>query len=148
MKKKIKQKEKIMKISKNILKNIIKEEIAALSEGNKAVMSFITPETGGHETKIEFLGTKTDYDQTQVMLRLDGEEPPETYTAYDIDDLADQIISDLKENYDGYWFLDESSYVENFKVNLLKVLEAIGADPSSAEGERGSYRDRDTGGLY
>ena len=115
------------------------------------VTTFTTSDTG-HDTTIEFLGMKTDYDQTQIMLKLDGEEDVETYTAYDIDSLADSVISDLEANYDGYWFLEDASYneeyIKTFKANLVKALETVGADPSKDSADRGSYRDRDTGGQY
>jgi len=132
-----------MKLIMESWNNFVNEE--------EAKSSFTTPDTG-QKTTIEFLGMKTKHDQTDVNLRLDGKEDIETYTAYDIDSLADSVISDLEENYDGYWFLEDQPYNENyiktFKANLLKVLEAIGADPEKDEQDRGSYRDRDTGGLY
>jgi hypothetical protein len=115
------------------------------------VTTFTTSDTG-HDTTIEFLGMKTDHDQTKIMLKLDGEEDVETYTAYDIDSLADSVTSDLEENYDGYWFLEDASYneeyIKTFKANLVKALETVGADPSKDSADRGSYRDRDTAGLY
>ncbi len=115
------------------------------------VTIFTTSDTG-HDTTIEFLGMKTDHDQTKIMLKLDGEQDVETYTASTIDMLADLVTSDLEANYDGYWFLENESYneeyIKTFKANLVKALETVGANPKEHSADRGSYRDRDTGGQY
>ena len=135
-----------MKVTKAQLKQIIKEEIGrVLNEENRKV-SF---ELEGTETSVEFLGMETKYDQTEIKLRINGDEYS-ILGAYDIDSLADEVISNIEDD-DEYWFLGEypdESMVSGFKAELEKVLEAIGADPEGEDEIRTSYRDRDTGGAY
>ena len=134
-----------MKITKTQLKKIIKEELGRVlkEEGGSGF------EFEGTETNIEFLGMETKYDQTEIKLRINGEEF-RTTGAYDIDSLADEIISELEED-DEYWFLGEYGEEDltlTFKTKLEETLEAIGVNPEGEDKPRTSYRDRDTGGTY
>ena len=155
-----------MKITKTQLKKIIKEELEeamltletfetssddrfkpggpSLQEGGGSGLEF-----EGTKTNIEFLGMETKYDQTEIKLRI-NEEEFRTTGAYDIDSLADEIISELEED-DEYWFLGEYGEEDMalaFKTKLEGILEAIGANPEGEDEARTSYRDRDTGGTY
>ena len=133
-----------MKITKTKLKQIIREELSRVLKEESAGFEF-----EGTETSIEFLGMETKYDQTEIKLRINGDEYS-ILGAYDIDSLADEVISNIEDD-DEYWFLGEypdESMVSGFKAELEKVLEAIGADPEGEDEIRTSYRDRDTGGAY
>ena len=133
-----------MKITKTQLKQIIKEELGrVMSEGRSSGFEF-----EGTETKIEFIGMKTDKDQTETKLRINGEEF-QTRGGYDIGTLADEIISELEED-DEYWFLVKplDSLGLAFRTKLEETLEAIGVNPEGEDKPRTSYRDRDTGGTY
>tara|TARA_Y100000385_G_scaffold284271_1_gene341990 strand:+ start:118 stop:519 length:402 start_codon:yes stop_codon:yes gene_type:complete len=133
-----------MKITKEQLKQIIKEELSRVLKEESTKFDF-----EGTVTSIEFLGMETKYDQTEVKLRINGDE----YSingAYDIDSLADGVISNIEDD-DKYWFLGEyaeETMESRFKAELEKVLKAIGADPESEDETRTSYRDRDTDGAY
>ncbi len=125
-----------MKITKVELKRIIKEEIGrVLREQSLGKIDF-----EGTETSIEFLGMGTKYDQTEVKLRINGDEYS-ILGAYDIDSLADEVISKIEDD-DEYWFLGEDpdeSFASGFKAELKKVLKAIGANPGSEDEARASY---------
>jgi len=134
-----------MKLTKQQLKKIIKEELEAVlsDEGNPEI------NYEGTKTNIELLGMETKHDQTEVKLRINGEEHA-LLGAYDIDSLADGVIAKIEDG-DDYWFLGEygdADLESEFHGLLERTLEALGADPASASQDRGSYRDRDTGGHY
>ena len=124
-----------MKISSAKLKQIIKEEIGRFLKEQSAV----TINFEGTTTSIEFLGMETKYDQTEVKLRINGEEY--SFGAYDVDGLADDVIAELGDN-DDYWFLGDypdEPQVSEFKRKLEDALEGMGADPESASETRASY---------
>ena len=124
-----------MKISSAKLKQIIKEEIERFLKEQSAV----TIDFEGTTTSIEFLGMETKYDQTEVKLRINGEE--NSFGAYDVDGLADDVIAELGDN-DDYWFLGDypdEPQVSEFKRKLEDALEGMGADPESASETRASY---------
>ena len=113
-----------MKISSAKLKQIIKEEIERFLKEQSAV----TIDFEGTTTSIEFLGMETKYDQTEVKLRINGEEY--SFGAYDVDGLADDVIAELGDN-DDYWFLGDypdEPQVSEFKRKLEDVLEGMAAD--------------------
>ena len=88
-----------MKITKVELKRIIKEEIGrVLREQSLGKIDF-----EGTETSIEFLGMGTKYDQTEVKLRINGDEYS-ILGAYDIDSLADEVISNIEDDDEYYYF--------------------------------------------
>ena len=97
----------------------------------------------GSKTDIEFLGMETKYDQTEVMLRLNGEE--RSFAAYDIDSLADAMILEVLSEDDQYWFLDEDygdeAIAEAFKAKLVQTLQALGVDYEGTDEQRDSYRE-------
>ena len=124
-----------MKISSAKLKQIIKEEIERFLKEQSAV----TIDFEGTTTSIEFLGMETKYDQTEVKLRINGEVS--SFFAYDVDDLADNVIAELEDN-DDYWFLGDyadEEQVSQFKEKLEDALEGMGADPENASETRASY---------
>jgi predicted esterase YcpF (UPF0227 family) len=125
-----------MKITKAELKRIIKEEVGmVLKEQSLGKIDF-----EGTETSIEFLGMKTKYDQTEIKLRINGDEYS-ILGAYDIDSLADEVISEIEDD-DEYWFLGEYAdepFASDFKAELKKVLKTIGADPEAEAEARASY---------
>jgi len=136
-----------MKLTKQQLKKIIKEELeAVLSEEGNPEINY-----EGTKTNIELLGMETKYNQTEVKLRINGEE--HALVAYDIGSLADSVV-DVVEDSSDYWFLGDvrgaDEQESEFRRLLERTLEALGADPASASvsQDRGSYRDRDTGGHY
>ena len=94
----------------------------------------------GSETSIEFLGMETKYDQTEIMLRVNGEE--RSFAAYDVESLADMIIAEVLDEDDQYWFLGDmpdEAIAEPFKAKLEQTLQALGADPESASADRDAY---------
>ena len=95
----------------------------------------------GSGTDIEFLGMETKYDQTITKLRLNGEE--QSFTAYDIDSLADAMIGNVLSEDDQYWFLNEDygdeAIAETFKAKLMQTLEALGVDYEGTEEARNAY---------
>ena len=116
-------------------KQIIKEEIERFLKEQSAV----TIDFEGTTTSIEFLGMETKYDQTEVKLRINGEEY--SFGAYDVDDLADNVIAELEDN-DDYWFLGDypdEEQVSQFKRKLEDALEGMGADPERESETRASY---------
>ena len=116
-------------------KQIIKEEIERFLKEQSAV----TIDFEGTTTSIEFLGMETKYDQTETKLRINGEEY--SFGAYDVDDLADDVIVRLEDN-DDYWFLGDYSdepQVSEFKRKLEDALEGMGADPERESETRASY---------
>ena len=124
-----------MKISSAKLKQIIKEEVERFLKEQSAV----TIDFEGTTTSIEFLGMETKYDQTEVKLRINGEEY--SFGAYDVDGLADDVIVRLGDN-DDYWFLGDypdEPQASEFKRKLEDALEGMGADPESASETRASY---------
>ena len=124
-----------MKISSAKLKQIIKEEIERFLKEQSAV----TIDFEGTTTSIEFLGMETKYDQTETKLRINGEEY--SFGAYDVDDLADNVIAELGDN-DDYWFLGDypdEPQVSEFKRKLEDALEGMGADPERESETRASY---------
>ena len=107
-------------------------------------------DTEGVQTTIEFLGMHTPYDQTVYEFRINGQETEITSSAIDIEDLANRVESELEED-ENYRFLadpPDERIAAQFRQQLMAALEQIGADPSAEAGERASYRDRDTGGMY
>ena len=127
-----------MKITRKQLRTIIEEEIKNILREEARKTSF---EYEGSGTDIEFLGMETKYDQTEVMLRLNGEE--RSFTAYDIDSLADAMISEVLSEDDQYWFLDEDygdeAIAEAFKAKLEQTLQALGVDYEGTSKQRDSY---------
>ena len=125
-----------MKITKKQLKRIIKEEVGmVLKEQSLGKIDF-----EGTETSIEFLGMKTKYDQTEIKLRINGDEYS-IIGAHDIDSLADKVISEIEDD-DEYWFLGEYAdepFASDFKAELEKALKTIGADPEAEAEARASY---------
>ena len=144
-----------MKITSSKLKQIIKEEVRqALRENKQNEKSFDIDVFGSTiSTAIKFISTKTNYDQTITNLQImpDGEafEDVEFY-GREVDDLADEVISyldpDTSNNFD-YWFLDEDNpeLKQEFKANVIKTLEAIGATGATEadDAARTSYRERE-----
>ena len=127
-----------MKISSAKLKQIIKEEIERFLKEQSAV----TIDFEGTTTSIEFLGMETKYDQTETKLRINGEEY--SFGAYDVDDLADNVIAELGDKDEDYyyWFLGDYSdepQVSEFKRKLEDALEGMGADPERESETRASY---------
>jgi Sec-independent protein translocase protein TatA len=119
-------------------KQIIKEEIERFLEEQSAV----TIDFEGTTTSIEFLGMETKYDQTETKLRINGEEY--SFGAYDVDDLADDVIVRLGDNDDDYyyWFLGDyadEEQVSQFKEKIEDALEGMGADPERESKTRASY---------
>jgi hypothetical protein len=136
--------EEKVQLTKQQLKQIVKEELeAVLSEEGNPEINY-----EGTKTNIELLGMETKHDQTEVKLRINGEEHA-LLGAYDIDSLADGVIAKIEDS-DDYWFLGEygdADLESEFHGLLERTLEALGADPASASQYRGSYRAGDTGGY-
>ena len=105
-----------MKISSAKLKQIIKEEIERFLKEQSAV----TIDFEGTTTSIEFLGMETKYDQTEVKLRINGEEY--SFGAYDVDGLADDVIAELGDNDDYSKCYLPHMDKENGELMSLNVL--------------------------
>ena len=129
-----------MKITRKQLRTIIEEEIKNILREEARKASF---EHEGSKTDIEFLGMETKYDQTEVMLRLNGEE--RSFAAYDIDSLADAMILEVLSEDDQYWFLNEDygdeAIAEAFKAKLEQTLQALGVNYEGTDEQRDSYRE-------
>ncbi len=102
------------------LKQIIKEEI----EGFLKEQSAVTIDFEGTTTSIEFLGMETKYDQTETKLRINGEEY--SFGAYDVDDLADNVIAELGDNDEiiiiGFWEITRMRNKYHNSKESLKML--------------------------
>jgi hypothetical protein len=129
-----------MKLTKQQLKQIIKEELEAVLSEEEA--SGFDHE--GTKTNIKILGIKRAADQIEVRLSINGEELEPFYGAIDAEDLADKVIGKLIGNDEQYWFMEtdpphsedeyylkdyplENSIQVEFKEKLMAALEAAGA---------------------
>ena len=120
-----------MKITKIQLKQIIKEELGRVlnEEGSP---NFVFKDY--MKLNIGSLEMKKEYDQVEVKLKISepnsGTFQFATRGAWDIDSLADEIITALEEN-NAHPIADEDE--EAFKYALEELLEKMGADPEEAE---------------
>ena len=120
-----------MKKTKIQLKQIIKEELGRVLNEEESP-NFVFKDY--MKLNIGSLEMKKEYDQVEVKLKISepnsGTFQFATRGAWDIDSLADEIITALEEN-NAHPIADEDE--EAFKYALEELLEKMGADPEEAE---------------